>query len=207
MSEKTMSVVDHLTELRTRIVVVLIGFVVTFVAGLFLAKPVILFLQHAEQAKNMDMNAFRVTDPLDVYMKFAFIIGIVLCSPVIMYQIWAFIRPGLLKHEQKVTLSYIPMTFFLFIFGLMFSYFIIFPNILGFMQDLGQSLNIDNVIGINEYFFLLNSNDFAVRFLVPNADSRYVLNEAWTDYALFSGEGKKICLLYFNCHCRYHYAA
>jgi sec-independent protein translocase protein TatC len=155
MSEKTMSVVDHLTELRTRIVVVLIGFVVTFVAGLFLAKPVILFLQHAEQAKNIDMNAFRVTDPLDVYMKFAFIIGIVLCSPVIMYQIWAFIRPGLLEHEQKVTLSYIPMTFFLFIFGLMFSYFIIFPNILGFMQDLGQSLNIDNVIGINEYFSFL----------------------------------------------------
>ncbi len=155
MSDKKMSVVDHLTELRTRIIVVLIGFVVTFIAGLFLSKPVILFLQHADQAKAIDMNAFRVTDPLDVYMKFAFIIGLVLCSPVIMYQLWAFIRPGLLDHEQKVTLSYIPMTFFLFVFGVLFSYFIIFPNILGFMKNLGQSLHIDNVIGINEYFSFL----------------------------------------------------
>ena len=155
MSEKTMSLVDHLTELRARLVFTVIGLIITFIAGLFLAEPVIVYLQHAEIARHIHMNAFRVTDPLDVYMKFAFIIGIILASPLIMYQFWAFIRPGLYPQEQKITLAYIPVTFFLFIFGIMFSYFIIFPNILNFMNNLGEKLHIHNVIGINEYFSFL----------------------------------------------------
>ncbi|WP_412059476.1 twin-arginine translocase subunit TatC, partial [Bacillus vallismortis] len=49
-----------------------------------------------------------MTDPLFVFMQFAFIIGIVLTSPVILYQLWAFVSPGLYEKERKVTLSYIP---------------------------------------------------------------------------------------------------
>lgn len=155
MPDKKMSVVEHLTELRTRLVFTLIGLIVTFIAGLFLAEPAIVYLQHAEMARNIHMNAFRVTDPLDVYMKFAFIIGIIFASPLIMYQLWSFIRPGLYENEQKVTLAYIPLTFFLFVFGILFSYFVIFPNILNFMNNLGRNLHIHNVIGINEYFSFL----------------------------------------------------
>ncbi|TCP19727.1 sec-independent protein translocase protein TatC [Scopulibacillus darangshiensis] len=169
MSDKRMSVVDHLNELRRRIVTVLIGFIVTFIIGFFLAKPVIVFLQHADQAKDINMNAFRLTDPLDVYMKFAFIIGIVLISPLIMYQLWAFVRPGLYENEQKVTLAYIPLTLILFLGGVAFSYYIVFPNIVGFMGNLGEMLHIENTIGINEYFsFLLQMTlPFGILFQMP----------------------------------------
>ncbi|MFC7393523.1 twin-arginine translocase subunit TatC [Scopulibacillus cellulosilyticus] len=155
MSNKRMSVVDHLNELRKRLMIVVFGFFVTFIIGMLVAKPVIIYLQHSEQAQDIAMNAFRVTDPLNVYMEFAFIIGIVLVSPLIMYQLWAFVSPGLYEHERKVTLSYIPVTLILFLIGIAFSYYILFPFVVGFMGNLSKALHIQNEIGINEYFSFL----------------------------------------------------
>ncbi|MBM7646591.1 sec-independent protein translocase protein TatC [Scopulibacillus daqui] len=155
MSNKRMSVIEHLNELRRRLMIVVFGFIVTFIIGLLAAKPVIIYLQHSEQAQDITMNAFRVTDPLNVYMEFAFIIGAVLVSPLVMYQLWAFVSPGLYEHERKVTLSYIPIALILFLLGLAFSYYILFPFVVGFMGHLSKEMHIQNVIGINEYFSFL----------------------------------------------------
>ena len=110
MSDKQMSVIEHIQELRRRLFIVAFGFVVTFIIGFVMAKPVILYLQSSKVAKGLEMNAFRVTDPFNVYLQMAFVIGIILLAPLILYQIWGFISPGLYKHERKVTLSYIPLT-------------------------------------------------------------------------------------------------
>lgn len=169
MADRHMSVVDHLNELRGRLIISGIGFIVTFIVGFFVAKPVIIYLQNSEQAHNIQMNAFSVTDPINIYMKFALIIGLVLLSPLLMYQLWAFIRPGLYELEQKVTLSYIPMTLILFLGGVAFSYYIVFPYVLEFMISLSKMLDIQNVIGINEYFtFLLQITlPFGLLFEMP----------------------------------------
>src|SRR5690348_4596946 len=127
MSDNQMSVTEHLQELRRRLFIIAIGFVVTFIIGFILSKPVILYLQRAEVSKGIEMNAFRVTDPFNVYMQMAFVIGLVLIAPLILYQIWGFVSPGLYKNERKVTLSYIPLTVVLFLTGVAFSYFILFP--------------------------------------------------------------------------------
>jgi sec-independent protein translocase protein TatC len=156
MSDNQMSVTEHLQELRRRLFIIAIGFVITFIIGFILSKPVILYLQRAEVAKGIEMNAFRVTDPFNVYMQMAFVIGLVLVAPLILYQIWGFVSPGLYKHERKVTLSYIPLTVVLFLTGVAFSYFLLFPYVMHFMANLSKSLGINSVIGINEYFrFLL----------------------------------------------------
>lgn len=169
MEEKDMSLLEHIGELRKRIIIVLVFFTVALIVGFFLATPVVTYLQSAPTARDLPMNAFKLTDPFKIYMTFAFVCGVILTSPVILYQFWAFIRPGLHENEQKATLSYIPISFFLFLFGIAFSYFILFPFVIRFMGQLAERLNITEMYGINEYFqFLLQLTlPFGVLFQLP----------------------------------------
>ncbi|WP_088884191.1 twin-arginine translocase subunit TatC [Bacillus spizizenii] len=169
MKVNQMSLLEHIAELRKRLLVVALAFVVFFIAGFFLAKPMIVYLQKTDEAKELTLNAFNLTDPLFVFMQFAFIIGIVLTSPIILYQLWAFVSPGLYEKERKVTLSYIPISILLFLAGLSFSYYILFPFVVDFMKRISQDLNVNQVIGINEYFhFLLQLTiPFGLLFQMP----------------------------------------
>jgi sec-independent protein translocase protein TatC len=88
-------------------------------------------------------------------MQMAFVIGIILVSPLLLYQLWAFVSPGLYKHERRITLFYIPVMIILFLAGVAFSFFVLFPYVLHFMATLSASLKIKSVIGINEYFHFL----------------------------------------------------
>jgi sec-independent protein translocase protein TatC len=155
MNDKEMTVYEHIGELRKRLIIVVVFFFFAMVAGFFLAEPSIVYLQHADEAKELTMNAFRITDPIKIYMQFAFIIALILTSPVLLYQLWAFISPGLYEKERKVTLSYIPLSLFLFLSGVAFSYFVLFPFVIDFMIGFAEQLSINQVIGINEYFQFL----------------------------------------------------
>ncbi|MBS2967480.1 twin-arginine translocase subunit TatC [Metabacillus sp. KIGAM252] len=155
MNEREMSVYEHIEELRKRILVVAIFFILALIAGFFLAKPIILFLQQTEEAKNLTLNAFRMSDPLFLYMKFAVIIALILISPLILFQLWSFISPGLYEKERIATLSYIPLSVLLFLGGISFSYFVLFPFVVRFMTNFSADLGISQVIGINEYFQFL----------------------------------------------------
>ncbi|MBE3570039.1 MAG: twin-arginine translocase subunit TatC [Bacillales bacterium] len=155
MNRKDMTVLEHIMELRKRLIIVIVFFVIAVIVGLFTAEPIIKFLQHADLAKGLTMNAFRITDPMKVYFQMSFVIACILTSPILLYQLWAFISPGLYEKERKVTLSYIPATVLLFLLGIAFSYFVLFPFVLRFMTNLSEKLGIHQVIGINEYFHFL----------------------------------------------------
>ncbi|OLN21503.1 twin arginine-targeting protein translocase TatC [Domibacillus antri] len=165
MSQQDMTVYEHLEEFRKRLMIVVVFFFIAVIGGLLLAKPLIHYLQHADEAAELTMNAFRVTDPIKIYFQMAFVIGVILTSPVILYQLWAFVSPGLHEKERKVTLSYIPASVLLFLGGLAFSYFILFPYIIHFMMNLSNDLNIEQVIGINEYFQFLFQTTIPFGFL------------------------------------------
>lgn len=169
MKQTEMSFSDHIEELRKRVFIVALIFLLTFVAGLFFAKPLIVYLQQAPAAEGVPMNAFRLTDPLYVYMQFAFVIGLVLTAPLLMYQLWSFVSPALYEHERKVTLMYIPLTVLLFLIGLAFSYFLLFPFVVEFMLGLTTDLNIEGEFGIYQYFsFLLQMTvPFGFLFQLP----------------------------------------
>ncbi|WP_335576647.1 twin-arginine translocase subunit TatC, partial [Priestia megaterium] len=156
MDDKQFSLTHHFNELRMRLIFILIMVVMTFAVGMFVAKPTMIYLQHAGVGKSITMNAFQVTDPFQVYIQLAFVIGLILVSPFFFYQIWAFVKPGLYETEQKITLFYIPVIVLLFLIGLVFSYTIVFPFTFKFMYQLNNDLKIHNTIGILEYFrFLL----------------------------------------------------
>ncbi|PFA68735.1 twin-arginine translocase subunit TatC [Bacillus sp. AFS015802] len=154
-SQKDMTVYEHIGELQKRLMFVVVFFLLAVIVSFFLAEPLIRYLQHADEAKQLTMNAFRITDPLKIYMEMIMFIAIIMTSPLILFQVWSFISPGLYERERKVTLSYIPISLLLFLGGLSFSYFILFPYVVKFMMGLSNNLNIQQVIGINEYFHFL----------------------------------------------------
>lgn len=155
MNQKEMTFLDHIEELRKRLMTIVVFFVLAVIVGFLVVEPIINFIQNADVAEELTMNAFRVTDPFKVYMNMTFVIALIITSPVVLYQLWSFVSPGLLEKERRVTLSYIPVSVLLFLGGLAFSYFVLFPFLIKFMLDLSNEMSIQSTIGINEYFQFL----------------------------------------------------
>ncbi|WP_062352598.1 twin-arginine translocase subunit TatC [Bacillus kwashiorkori] len=155
MKQRDMTIYEHISELRKRLMFIVVFFFIAFVGSFFITEPIILFLQQTDEAAKLQLNAFKITDPLKIYMQMAFVIACLITSPIILLNIWLFVSPGLYEKERKVTLSYIPISVCLFLLGIAFSYFILFPFFINFMIRLGDKLAINQVIGINEYFQFL----------------------------------------------------
>lgn len=153
--EEEMTLYDHLGELRRRIILVGSVFLVAMIIGLIIAPRVIEHLQNIPAAEDFPMNVFSLTDPVMLYMNFAFVIGLILVFPLLLHQLWAFVSPGLMENERKATLSYIPIATFLFFGGLAFAYFILFPNVLRFLSSLTERLGLTEQYGVNDYFSFL----------------------------------------------------
>ncbi|UNK17599.1 twin-arginine translocase subunit TatC [Paenibacillus sp. N3/727] len=159
MSEKMeeMALVEHLSELRKRIIIVLVVFVGGLIAGLFIAEPIYRYLTGTEQAKSFELNAFSFWDGIGIYMKIAALFSLVISVPFIFYQLWAFVKPGLRKNEQKATVRYIPYAFLLLILGIAFGYYIVFPMTLSFTTTITKSMGLQETYGITNYFnFMFN---------------------------------------------------
>ena len=105
MSQNEMTVYDHIDELRKRLMLIVVFFLFAIIASFFLAQPLIKLVHQASAAEQLTLNAFRVTDALKVYMQMTFLLALLMVSPLILYQLWSFISPGLLEKERKVTLE------------------------------------------------------------------------------------------------------
>lgn len=155
MEERTLTIIEHIEEIRKRLITIVVFFAVSVIGGFLLAKPLIKFLQSNGPAADLPLNAFNVIDPIAIYLKVVVFIGIIIILPIIMYQFWAFVSPGLMDTERRVTLSYIPFAFVLFLSGIAFSYFVLLPYVIKFMETLSADLGITQTIGINQYFSFL----------------------------------------------------
>lgn len=169
MNDKQMHYTDHVTELRNRLLVTAVFFVIAFAAGIYLSGMVVEYLQHTLTEKQFTLNAFRLTDPMYVFLMFAFIIALTLTMPLFLYQLWAFVSPALYKHERRITLMYIPFTVLLFLLGIGFSYFVLFPYAVDFMLKMAGRLQIEGTFGVYQYFtFLLQITiPFGFLFQLP----------------------------------------
>jgi len=152
-----MSFVDHLGELRRRLIWILVVLFITLIIGFVVAGPIILYLRDVKPALGMEWNVFSPWDTLRIYMQVAMTVAIAVTLPFILYQLWAFTKPGLKQHEQRATVMYIPAAFVLFLGGLAFGYFVVFPLAFYFTTVLTGALGLTEMYGVAQYFaFMFN---------------------------------------------------
>jgi len=157
-----MSFMDHLEELRTRILRALIGVVVAFIASLAFADPLwrVVSAPAVGALKHLGINPPNLAylTPMEgfnvIYIKLPLLVSIFIGSPWILYQVWAFISPGLYRREKRWAVPFILCTAGLFISGGLFAYFVAFRYGLDFLLGLGRGINVTPVVSINEYFDL-----------------------------------------------------
>ncbi|HJV06794.1 MAG TPA: twin-arginine translocase subunit TatC [Chromobacteriaceae bacterium] len=162
---------EHLIELRTRLVRALAGMIIVFLA-LFhwsgdiyhlLAKPLLDALP-----KGTNMIATDVTAPFFVPVKVTMLVAFLISLPNSLYQIWAFVAPGLYQHEKRLILPLVVSSVLLFITGMAFAYFLVFPVVFGFMSAVTPS-GVSMMTDIDKYlsFVLGMFVAFGVTFEVP----------------------------------------
>lgn len=145
----------HLTEIRTRLLIVAVWFVASLGAGLWLSPRILLLLKARPEALGIKWNVFSMTDGLFVYMKCGLLVALLLTLPLLLYHLWAFVRPGLSESEARHTLPFIPAAAAMFAAGAAFSYFVVFPMMLRFLIAMNRSIGAAETYGIDRYFSFL----------------------------------------------------
>ncbi|NOS97133.1 MAG: twin-arginine translocase subunit TatC [Methylotenera sp.] len=165
--------ISHLIELRNRLLRIVMGFVVVFIAFFPFANKIYALLASPLLSKlpaGGQMIATAVTTPFFVPMKVAMMAAFIVSLPHTMYQVWAFVAPGLYAHEKKFMIPMILASCTLFLLGMAFAYFLVFPVVFGFivgaapagvavMTDIGNYLDF-----VMTLFFA-----FGLAFQVPIA--------------------------------------
>ena len=157
-----MSFMDHLEELRTRILRGLMGFVVAFFVSLTFTNPLWRFVSEPaiDALKHLGINPPRLVaiTPMEmfstIWIKMPLLVSIFIASPWLLYQVWAFISPGLYKRERRWAVPFILVTAGLFIAGGCFAYFVAFRYGLEFLLGIGRDINVTPMVSVTEYFDL-----------------------------------------------------
>ncbi len=131
------SLISHLLELRNRLLYAIVAILVVFVPLAIFSEPLYHQLAAPLLAALPAGNGMIVTNPLQAFLtpiKLALFFAVVITIPFVLYQIWAFVAPGLYKHEQKMVLPLLVSSSGLFYAGMAFAYFIVFPLVFGFLS-------------------------------------------------------------------------
>ena len=179
-SEKKSSFVEHLTELRSRLIRSVVYLFLFFVVCYFFAENIYSFLvePYAQAVKEDGLNRRMIFTALHEtfipYLKVAFFAAMFISSPIILSQIWKFIAPGLYKNEKKALLPYLIATPTLFLLGGMLVYYLIMPLAIKFFLSFETSAHLNNLpiqleAKVNEYLSLIMRLIFAfgISFQLP----------------------------------------
>jgi sec-independent protein translocase protein TatC len=147
--EATMSLLEHLEELRSRIIVIAIAVLVAAVAGFFAADPLIALLRSPLADSGADLIQTGVGEAFGVRMQLALMSGIALAMPVILYEIWAFVTPGLTRPERRLVWPLLGAAILLFAAGVSLGYLLI-PLAVGFLLDFSLE-GVEPLLGLGDY--------------------------------------------------------
>lgn len=155
--DKEMGFLDHLEELRWRLVWSLLGVVAGGIL-VWVFKDVIMdgFLLAPAATYGVKLQNLRPFGQVFLYMEVAIVGGIILSIPNILYQMWLFIAPGLYPNERKYVSSIVAFSSLCFLAGVAFAYYVMLPAAFQFFSSFG-SQTIENIIAIDEYFSFILS--------------------------------------------------
>ena len=171
--ENSESFISHLIELRNRLIRALIAVGLVFICLFPFASDLYAILAHpllAVLPKGGQMIATDVTTPFFVPMKVAMMAAFIVALPYVLYQMWAFIAPGLYAHEKRLIAPLVVASTFLFLCGMAFAYFLVFPVVFGFITSVAPQ-GVAVMTDINKYldFVLTLFVAFGITFEVPVA--------------------------------------
>ncbi|MDR0927696.1 MAG: twin-arginine translocase subunit TatC [Ignavibacteria bacterium] len=150
--ESNMSFLQHLTELRKRIILALVSIIIGCAATAFFISDLMrdVFL-HPALSSGLSLQNLQPFGQPFLYFKVIAITGIIVAMPFVLYQFWLFIAPALYENEKKWISRATLFTSLSFLCGVVFSYFVLIPTMLTFAANFGSDL-IENRIDVNEYF-------------------------------------------------------
>lgn len=175
---KSMSLGDHLEELRARLILALLGFFTGMIVSLFFGKMFLRLMlrpfNHAIEKSGIQdalLQAIDVTEPFMVYLKASMVLAILITSPWIIYQMWAFVSAGLYKNERKFVYAVTPISTLLFITGSLFFVFFVAPMALVFFIKFSAGIDFLYRPSLTKYvnFVLTLSVVFGLAFQSPIA--------------------------------------
>ena len=171
MEEAALPFMSHLIELRTRLLKIVVFVIAVFLALSAYANEIYSFLagplmKHMPQ--NSTMIAIDVASPFFTPFKLALVVAVFISVPVILYQFWAFVAPGLYKRERRMVFPLLIASTFLFYLGVVFAYYVVFPLIFGFLTAAAPT-GVAVMTDITKYldFVLTLFFAFGICFEVP----------------------------------------
>ena len=172
-ADRAPTVFDHLVELRSRLLRAVAGLLLVFVALLpfanrlyaFLAQPLLDKLPSGGQ-----LIAVEVASPFFAPIKLAFFVAVVVAMPWLLYQLWAFVAPGLYQRERRLAMPLLASALVLFYAGCAFAYFLVLPAVFGFLASVTPA-GVAMMTDINAYldFVLVIFLAFGASFELPVA--------------------------------------
>ena len=146
VSAEGLTLVEHLAELRTRIIISILTLAVGVVVGFYYSSPLVEFITRLPG----DLVYLYPGEAFMVHLQVALIVGVMLSSPVVLYQVIRFVVPGLLAKERRILSVGLPLSLLLFVVGIVFAYQVILPLaykfFLGFSSD-----SLEPMISIGNY--------------------------------------------------------
>lgn len=147
--EATMPLLEHLEELRTRIIIIALAIAVAGVAGFFLAEPIIALLRRPLPEGGAELIQTSVGEAFGVRIQLALMTGVALAMPVILFEVWAFVTPGLTRGERRLVWPLLGAAVVLFATGLALGYVLI-PLAINFLLDFSLP-GVEPLLGLADY--------------------------------------------------------
>ncbi|WP_307440253.1 twin-arginine translocase subunit TatC [Bacillus sp. V2I10] len=157
MKDEEIDLIIHFEEMRKRLIYILSSFLIFFFFSFVFVEDVYAWLVKDLEFK---LAILGPGDILWIYFKISAVISVALTTPLTAYHVWKFVSPALQNHERKATFMLIPALFLLFIIGISFGYFLVFPIVLSFMQELAGG-------GFQEFYTTEKYFSFLISLTVP----------------------------------------
>lgn len=157
--EQTMTILYHLEELRKVIIVSVITVVVASIISFVFIEQIMAVITRPLETQGINLVVTALTEGIFTKFKISIIAGTILASPIIIWQIWRFIVPALYPHEKRYLAILVPVSVFLFIGGVLFAYFTVFPLAVFVLIQLASEF--EPMLTISKYL------SFTLAFLIP----------------------------------------
>lgn len=171
--EDTQPLFSHLVELRNRLLRSILSVIVVFLGLVWFANDIYAFLSAPLVERLPDgatMIATDVASPFFTPIKLTLVTSVFVAVPMILYQVWAFIAPGLYKHERKLIMPLLFSSSLLFYAGVAFAYFVVFPLVFGFFTSIApEGVQVATDIASYLDFVLALFMAFGIAFEIPVA--------------------------------------